>query len=139
MLERTEAIYHGTLARQDEPAPTIRGRYLAHAKLSANERALLMADLHLDRLRLTSPTVKQCAGLGHVCVPYVAAAISIADDRAARTAVLHGDCTVLDAARADTSETLAEHFARTTPAEWLECARTIGPAVIWDQMIAPLV
>ena len=63
---------------------------------------------------LVSPTVRQCAALGHVSVPYVAAAVSIADDNAARTAVLRGDCTVLDAAKADTPESLAEHFARAT-------------------------
>ena len=139
MLTKTQDIYHGSLARQDEPIPPIRGRWLAHTKWSASERALLMADLHLNRLTLTSPTIRQCAGLGRVCVPYIRAAIDISDDQAARTAVLHGDCTVLDAGKADASETLAEHFARATPAEWLECARTVGPAVIWDEMIAPLV
>jgi hypothetical protein len=36
-------------------------------------------------------------------------------------------------------ESLAEHFARATPAEWLEAARTVGVTTVWDRMIAPLV
>ena len=118
---------------------TVSGRNLAHVKRTAAERALLAAELHLNRTKLVSPTIRQCAALGRVSVPYVAAAISIADDNAARTAVLRGDCTVLDATKADTPESLAEHFARTTPAEWLEAARTVGPAIVWERMVAPLV
>jgi hypothetical protein len=36
-------------------------------------------------------------------------------------------------------ESLAERFARAAPTEWLECARMVGPAIVWDHMIAPLV
>ena len=100
---------------------------------------MLMADLHLDRVRLTNPTVTQCVMLGHVCAQYIAAAIDIADDRAARAAVLAGDCTVLTAAKAAAPETLVERFARATPSERLKCARAVGPAAVWDSMIAPLV
>jgi hypothetical protein len=34
-------------------------------------------------------------------------------------------------------ETLAEHIARSSPAERLEAARSVGVAVIWDTMVAP--
>lgn len=139
MLTRTEAVYHGRSPGQDEPTPTITGRNLARAKRSIPELALVGADLHLNRLALIRPTVKQSAHLVGVCVPYVAAGIAIADDQAARAGVLAGDCAIMDAAKAVAPESLAEHFARATPTEWLECARMVGPAVIWDRMIAPLV
>jgi hypothetical protein len=112
---------------------------LAHGKRSVPERASIAADLHLNRVELISPTVKQCAHLAGVCASYVAAAVAIVDDQAAREAVLAGDCTLLDAAKAVAPETLAEHFARSTPKEWREAARAIGPALVWDHMIAPLV
>jgi hypothetical protein len=44
------------------------------------------------------------------------------------------------ASSADLSpESLAAHFLRATPEERLEAARAIGPAVIWDEMIVPIV
>jgi hypothetical protein len=125
--------------QSDTTTPTISGRNLAHAHRSIPERARVAAGLHLNRLMLTSPTVKQCAALVGVCVPYVAAAVEIIDDPDACEAVLSGDINIIDAAKAAKAETLAEHFARTTPDEWLEAARVIGPARVWDHMIAPLV
>jgi hypothetical protein len=112
---------------------------LAHAKRSVPERAFVGADLHHNRLELISPTVKQCAHLVGVCAQYVAAATAIADNQAARAAVLAGDETILGVAKAVAPESLVEHFARSTPAEWLECARMVGTAAIWDHMISPLV
>jgi hypothetical protein len=37
------------------------------------------------------------------------------------------------------SESLAEHLLRSTPEEMIEAGRKVGPAVIWDRMIAPIV
>ena len=130
MLTRTEAIISRNL-------PSARRAY----RLSRwpQERALVGADLHLNRVELVSPTIKQCAYLAGVCVTYVAAAVAIADDQSARAAVLAGDCTILEAAKAVAPETLAEHFARSSPKKWREAARMVGPAAVWDHMIAPLV
>jgi hypothetical protein len=36
-------------------------------------------------------------------------------------------------------ETLAEHFARSTPEECRDAANAIGVEVIWDRMIDPLI
>jgi hypothetical protein len=138
MLVKTDGIYQEVPFPQDN-RPTITGRHLAHGKRTVAERALLAADLHLDRIVLTNPTVKQCAALAGVCVPYVAAAVTIANDQAAREAVLAGEIALLDAANAATRETLTAHFARSTPEEWLEVARVMGPAAVWDYMVAPLV
>ena len=135
MLMKADAVY------QEIPTPQIvvNGRFLAHNKRPAPERALVGAALVLNTAKLVSPTVKQAAALARVSVPYVAAGVAIADDQAAIEAVLAGDCAILDAAKASASETLAEHFARATPDEWLEVARTVGPSVVWDRMISPLV
>ena len=146
MLSRADDIYHKNPHQQEDRGDgqicsLVTGRNLAHGKRSVPERAFFAADLHLNRVELVSPTVKQCARLMRVCVPYVAAAVTIttADYPAMRAAVLNGDCTIVEAAKAVAPESLAEHFARATSAEWLECARMVGPAAIWDRMVAPLV
>jgi hypothetical protein len=137
MLTRTD-IYHGIPSQQGELFQ-VSGRNLAHANRSVAARAFIGADLHLNRVALTSPTIRQCARLAGVCVPYVHAAVVTIDDPAARAAVLAGELTLLEAAKAQSTETLAAHFARSTPDEWLEAARVMGPGVVWDRMIAPLV
>jgi hypothetical protein len=143
MLTKMECIYEENgFPQDDEQGDKFRlltGRNLAHAKRSIVERAFVGADLHLNNLGLILPTVKQSACLVGVCVPYVAAAVAIADNQAAQSAVLAGKLTLLDAAKAATPESLAEHFVRATPAEWLEAARMIGPARVWDQMVMPLI
>jgi hypothetical protein len=93
--------------------------------------------VNLGRILPVKLTVKQCAALVGVCVPYVAAAVAIADDPDARAAVLAGKQTILDAAK-KVDESLADRLRRSTPAELLEAAREIGPTVLWDQMLEPL-
>ena len=36
-------------------------------------------------------------------------------------------------------QTLADHFARSTPAERAEAGRVVGLDVVWDQMISPVI
>jgi hypothetical protein len=142
MLMKLDDIYHEFPPQQDEPAFTpfsVTGRNLAHGKRSVLERAFLGADLHLNCVGLVNPTVKQCSYLAGVCVPYVAAAVAVARDETVRSAVLTGELALLEAAKPVTHETLVEHFARSSAEEWLEVARVIGPSIIWDQMISPLV
>jgi hypothetical protein len=118
---------------------TVTGRNLAHGRRSTAERALIAADLHRNRVDLISPTVKQAAALAGVCVPYAAAAVLVADDQALRDAVLAGEVSLFDAVRSNASESLVAHFRRSSVEEWRECAREIGPALIWDHMLAPIV
>ena len=112
---------------------------MAHAKFTTPERAFLAADLHRNRVDLVCPTIKQAAYLAGVCVPYAAAAVAIADNPAARAAVLAGDCALMDAAKAVAPESLAVHFARATRTERIEFARTAGVDLIWDELIQPLI
>jgi hypothetical protein len=117
MLTRTRDIYQGNQSLQDEPARDVTGQYLAKNRLNARARARLAASIADERVKIRKLTIGQAARLCRVCKPYVTAA------RRPPTA----------------PETLAEHFARSTPDERLACARTIGTAVIWDSMINPLV
>jgi hypothetical protein len=135
MLMRTaDGIYQKTSPLQ----VVVTGRNIAHGHRTVNERAFLAGDMKRGRVSPIELTIKQCAMLCRVCVPYVAAAVAIADDSDARAAVLAGRLPLLAVAKAGT-ETLAEHFVRSTPNELLEAARVIGPAVLWDRMISPLV
>jgi len=136
MLVRADVIYRGSPTPQGDHHPSIvTGCDIAHGKRTVPERALLAADLHLGRVVLTNPTVKQCAALAVVCRPYVAAAVVIADDQAARDAVLAGRMSLPAAAHA---ESLVDHFARSSTEQRLEVARTFGIAQVWDQLIVPL-
>lgn len=121
------------------PATTLTGRNIAHAKRATAERALVAADLHLNRAALTRPTIGQVAILLKVSRAYVAAAVAIADNVDLRAEVTAGRCPLMVAAIPGMpEETLATHFARSTLAERIEAAREIGVSVIWDQMLNPL-
>jgi hypothetical protein len=121
------------------PAPlTLTGRNLAHADRTNGELALVGGDLHLERIALIAPTIKQCATLVGVCCPYVTAAVAIADDQDARDAVIRGDINIIDAAkRSAARESLADHIRRSTPAELADAAKATGLNHIWDSMLAP--
>ena len=63
------------------PRP-VTGRYLAHAKLSAAERAFIASDLVDGRLQLVKPTLTAAAHLARTNVTYVQAALKRQDERA---------------------------------------------------------
>ena len=94
----------------------ITGRYLAHNRLDARARAQLANDIVSGHVEIASLTVRQVSRLCRVSVPYIN---NVRNPRAPGS--------------------LAEHFMRASPTERLECARAIGPALVWDRMIAPLV
>jgi hypothetical protein len=135
MLVRTGALYH-----HSPPAPqaVVTGRNIAHGHRTVIERAFLAGDVHLGRISPVELTLKQCGGLIGVCTPYVAAAVVIADYPGVRGAVLSGKCSLLDAARQVSAESLAAHIRRSTPGELLEAARDVGVTILWDGMIEPL-
>jgi hypothetical protein len=60
----------------------ITGRYLAHAKLSAAQRAFLAADLVTERIKLVKPTLVSAASLARSNCAYVQAALKRQDERA---------------------------------------------------------
>jgi hypothetical protein len=116
MLMKTDVIYRGTPTPQGS-ARHVTGQYLAKNRLNARDRARLAVGIIDERVKIQKLTVGQVARLCRVSVPYVT-----------------------DARRPPAkSESLAERFARSTPDEWRECARTIGPAKVWDHMVMPLI
>ena len=117
MLWNPDVIDRGTTPPQDSPARNVTGQFLAKNRRDARGRAHLAAELVDGSVKVSNLTRRQAALLCRVCVPYV--------DDARRSPAK--------------PESLAEHFARSTPDERLECARITSPAIIWDQMIAPLV
>ena len=96
-------LYRIPAADATAPAATVTGRNLAHARRSIPELALVGAGLHLNRLALSSPTIKQCASLVGVCPAYVRAAIDILDDPIACNAALQCDLNIWDAAKRSTA------------------------------------
>jgi hypothetical protein len=112
----------------------VTGRNIAHAKRSAVERALMAADLHLDRYALIRPTIGQAAELLKVCPAYVAAAARIAHDEKARDAVLSGRVPL---AVAGWSESLTDRYLRSSPAERINLTQTAGVDHLWDELIIP--
>ena len=99
----------------------ITGQYLARNRLGKRARARLVNDIRGGRLEVTNLTVRQAAYLCRVSVPsytYYAKAIR---------------------KPSPAPETLVELFRHSTPEQLLACARAVGPAVVWDKMIAPLV
>ena len=68
MLTRTEAIQSPTLARGNSQFLLSLAAISRALKRSIPELALVGADLHLNRLTLIRPTVKQSACLVGVCV-----------------------------------------------------------------------
>ena len=105
---------------------------------SIPHRSFIGAALHFNHYGITSPTVKQCAAIVGVCVPYVAAAIAVSDDAEARGAVLAGELNLLDAAkRSAARESLVDHIRRSSPAELAAAAKEAGVDLIWDSMLQP--
>ena len=116
MLTKSPLIYRQAPTSQGNPRQ-VSGQFLARNRLNARDRARLAAGIIGGQVTIRNLTVRQTARLCGVSEPYVAAA------RRPPPA----------------PESLAEHFARATPAEWLEAARTVGVTTVWDRMIAPLV
>jgi hypothetical protein len=107
---------------------TISGQTIAKSKWNAQTRARLAAQRRLGWASV-EPTTKLAGGVFNVSIPLVNAAI-------AEIGPASADAEYESCFRA---ESLAAHFLRSTPAELLEAARAVGPAVVWDKMIAPIV
>jgi hypothetical protein len=100
------------------------GQYLARAALTRRQRAKLAAALSKGTTVVAPLTVKQSAALARV---------SVADVSKARNGK-HGN------GRSNGhAESLADHIARSSPAERLAAARIVGPAELWDTMISPVI
>src|SRR5262249_39557007 len=109
------------------PGPTspavITGQHLARAHRTRRQRARLAANLANGVAVIFPLTVKQAAALARV---------PVLDVTEARRNGKPGN------GRNGHTETLAEHIARSSPAELMEAARVRGIDRIWDEMISPV-
>jgi hypothetical protein len=117
-----------SLYSNGQPRPTsaaITGQYLAKAHLTYRQLVKLAAELTTGTAVLSPMTIGQAAAL--VGVPV--ADVSRARWRNGQPSNAHNGHT----------ETLAEHIARSTLEERIAAGREVGPAVLWDTMISPVV
>jgi hypothetical protein len=112
------------------PGPTspaaphwVTGSQLAKAKRSRQQRAHLAAALANGSVAVYPLLVNQAASLLKVPQFDVTEVRRNGNGKKPR----HG------------RETLAQHIARSSPAERLAAARIIGPAELWDTMISPVI
>lgn len=116
---------------------SITGQSIAKArKWNARTRAFWAAGWVLG-LTSIKPTTKLAAEVFRVSVPYVNDAIAELGTDADYERWLNGQGS--ERLNGQDSESLAEHLLRSTPEEMIEAGRKVGPAVIWDRMIAPIV
>lgn len=147
MLDKTGFLPHRAIERQPENIPPeilpylVSGRAVAHGKRTVAQKALLGADLHTNAARLVAPTLRQCAGIVGVCVPYIKIGVAIADDMTARAAIAAGDISIRDItnAFAQPHELLADHILRCSQDELLDAARAVGVTTVWGCMVEPLI
>jgi hypothetical protein len=111
------------------PVRRLTGQYLARAHLSRPQRAELAAALAEGSAEVFPLTAKQAAML---------AAVPIVAVTKARRANGSGSGNGHDKPKHN-GETLAEHIARSSLAERIEAARTVGVDTVWDSMIAPVI
>src|SRR5262245_55339704 len=117
-----------SLYSNGQPQPTsaaITGQYLAKAHLTYRQYVKRAAALSTGAAVLSPMTIGQAASLVGVPVADVS--------RARRNGKHHVN------GRNGHGETLAEHIARSTLEERIAAGREVGPAVLWDTMISPVV
>jgi hypothetical protein len=114
------------------------GKYLAHTKLAPCVRALLAGDLATGKAHLVEPTIKQVALLARVSNAYAAAGRDVVCSQPhKRSAVEHGECSLLAAANRKSSvgERLAKAWAKANAEERTEFIRLIGPDAVFSATI----
>jgi hypothetical protein len=124
MLTYSETV--NSTSATERSVRRISGQYLARAHLTRKQRAELAAALVEDSVEVSPPTVKQAAMLAAVPLVYV-------------TKVRRNGKPKRNGSSSTSTETLAEHIARSSLAERIEAARVIGIDVIWDSMIEPTI
>jgi len=110
----------------ERPVRRIRGQFLARAHLSRRQRAKIAADLVEGTAVIAPPTIRQAAMVAGVPVVEVTKARRNGNGKSRRSS-------------SKAAETLAQHIARSSLAERIEAARTVGVDVVWDSMISPVI
>ena len=121
------------------PVP-VTGYLLALNKMSAAERAFVAARLVLGQLSLVEPRATQAAKLARAPIAYVKAALEVLRSGPKfEPAVCTGELSLFEAAvlALHPEPTLTEKFKTANAAERAVFAKAAGPAMLWDELIAP--
>jgi hypothetical protein len=128
MLLRTDPVYQNA----QTPAKTITGRNLAHAHRTASQRGAVAAQLVLEEVEHTKPTMIQAAAITGANIPYVQLALRLKPETRARVAA--GELTIAEAAKANG---LLSAWIAATPTEKAALGVAVGVDAIWDAVISP--
>lgn len=108
------------------PIRTVGGRSLVHWRLTKRDKRRLALDILAGRVGVIDFTVKQVAALVGLDVEYI---------RTARNGSNGGN----GYQPKPKPPSLADLLVNSSPEERAEAAARLGPAVIWDSMVAPLI
>jgi hypothetical protein len=114
------------------PSTAVTGRNLAHAHRTASQRGALAAQLVLEEVAHSKPTIIQAAAVTGANVPYVNFALRLKPETRARVA--SGELTIAEAAKANGLLAAYLSATKTTKAAFGVAA---GINSIWDDVIAP--
>ena len=105
---------------------TVTGRWLAHAKLTATERAFLAADIVAGRVVVVNPTLKQAACQAGVSAVYAAAARDATP--AEREAIESGGLSIMELIE---TAPVVTAWKTSTAADRVALVKKIGPDAVW--------
>jgi hypothetical protein len=105
------------------PTRTVNGRSLVHWRLTKRDRRRLALEILAGRVAVTAFTVRQAAALVGLDVDYI------------RTARNGGNS---DQPK-PRQPSLADLLVNSSAEERASAAARLGPAVVWDTMVAPLI
>jgi len=117
---------------------TVNGRGLHRRRLNRAQRANLGVDVLVEAV-LFKPSIEQVALIFNVPRHELGRRLKLRHEFAAKhPELVRGNPRFGNGRSNGHTETLADHIGRCSPAEWLEAGRKVGPAVIWDTMISPV-
>jgi hypothetical protein len=116
-----------------------RNRYLRNGQCAAALRAVTAARILLE-LPVRAGSIAEAALLTGSCPAYVAAAVALigAEDAPLEGLVRRGQVPLLKAAATVKKRAaLIKAYREATPADLAALARTVGPAAVFDNVVAP--
>ena len=133
-LSSTRPNFAGQVSTPATEIPTVTGRYLAHARLTASERAGIAAAYQLGELRLEHPTEKQVAETCRATRAYVRKARRATPEQ--RRQLAQGQRTIRGLGRSSKNGSkngkAAPSWGSLTDSALEAAVREAGVARVWD-------
>ena len=130
ILSSTRPNFAGQVSTPAPEIPTVTGRYLAHARLTASKRAGIAAALQLGELRLEHPTEKQVAETCRATRAYVRKARRATP--AQRRRLTRDQETISGLGRPSKNGKAAPSWDSLTDSALEAAVRDAGVARVWD-------